>query len=206
MSDHAKFWNKLARRYSRQKIGNPAAYEEKLRRTQALFTPQTRVFEFGCGTGGTARLHARHVAHVHAVDFSDQMIRIARERQAEEGVENVTFEVAGIDEVGTEARYDVVMAMSVLHLLPNWRGVIAKAHALSEPGGYFVTSTVAMERGPWYLRAALAVLRPFGLLPPMQFIGQATLRAEFEAAGFTVVDEWRPEGADSVFIVGQRPV
>ena len=204
MSDHAKFWNKLARRYSRQKIGNPDAYAEKLKRTQALFTPDTRVFEFGCGTGGTARIHACHVAHVHAVDFSDEMIRIARDRQAEEGVENVAFEVAGIDGVGTGTQYDVVMAMSVLHLLPNWRDVIAKAHALTKTGGYFVTSTVAMEKGPWYLRAALAVLRPFGLLPPMQFIGQATLRAQFEAAGFEVTDEWRPDGADSVFMVGKR--
>ena len=204
MSDHAKFWNKLARRYSRQKIGNPDAYAEKLKRTQALFTPDTRVFEFGCGTGGTARIHAGHVAHVHAVDFSTEMIRIARDRQAEEGVENVTFEVTGIDEVGTDNQYDVVMAMSVLHLLPNWRDVIAKAHALTKTGGYFVTSTVAMEKGPWYLRAALAVLRPFGLLPPMQFIGQATLRAQFEAAGFEVTDEWRPDGADSVFMVGKR--
>ena len=204
MSDHAKFWNKLARRYSRQKIGNPDAYAEKLKRTQALFTPDTRVFEFGCGTGGTARIHAGHVAHVHAVDFSTEMIRIARDRQAEEGVENVTFEVTGIDEVGTDNQYDVVMAMSVLHLLPNWRDVIAKAHALTKMGGYFVTSTVAMEKGPWYLRAALAVLRPFGLLPPMQFIGQATLRAQFEAAGFEVTDEWRPGGADSVFMVGKR--
>ena len=204
MSDHAKFWNKLARRYSRQKIGNPDAYAEKLKRTQALFTPDTRVFEFGCGTGGTARIHACHVAHVHAVDYSDEMIRIARDRQAEEGVENVTFEVTGIDEVGTDNQYDVVMAMSVLHLLPNWRDVMAKAYALTKPGGYFVTSTVAMKKGPWYLRAALAVLRPFGLLPPMQFIGQATLRAQFEAAGFEVTDEWRPDGADSVFMVGKR--
>lgn len=204
MPNTKMFWNLLAKNYSRQKISNPEAYAEKLKRTQALFSPDARVFEFGCGTGGTARIHAAHVVHVHAVDFSHRMIAIARQRQADEGVENVTFEVAGIDDVGTDTRYDVVMAMSVLHLLPNWRDVIAKAYALSEPGGYFVTSTVAMEKGPWYLHAALAVLRPVGLLPPMQFIGQDALRAELERAGFDVTDEWRPDGADSVFMVGKR--
>ncbi len=204
MSDSSKFWNRLAKRYSRQKIGNPEAYAEKLRRTRLLMTPQTQVLEFGCGTGGTARTHAPHVAHIRAVDYSEQMIAIAKERQSDEGVENVTFEVASINQVATDERYDIVMGMSVLHLLPNWQAVVAKAYDLTKPGGHFVTSTVVMDKSPWILRAMLGVLGKTNLLPTIQFIGAEAIKAEMEKAGFQVVDEWRPSPKASVFLVGQR--
>ena len=205
MADTTRFWNLLAKRYSRQDIGNPAAYEEKLLRTRKLMALEARILELGCGTGGTARLHAPHVAHIRAVDFSDKMIAIAQSRQRAEGIENVTFEVASIDGVASDQRYDMVMAMSVLHLLTNWRDAIAKAYDLLEPGGHFVTSTVVMEKGPWLMRVALAVLRPVGLLPTMQFIGVNALRAEMQNAGFEVIDEWRPNPDASVFMVGRKP-
>ena len=63
-------------------------------------------------------MHAEHVGHVDAIDFSEEMIAIAEERKAKAQVDNVDFHVASIvDFAGENDRYDVVMGMSVLHLL-----------------------------------------------------------------------------------------
>ena len=204
MADTPRFWNLIAKRYSRQKIGDPIAYEEKLKRTRALFKPDMRILELGCGTGGTARLHSKHVAQVHAVDFSHSMVEIARQRSANEGVTNVTYEVASVDDLQIEQPFDVVMAMSLLHLLPNWRAVLANIHTYVRPGGYFVSSTVVLESAPLFLRILLKILRPFGLLPPVQAIPAQVLRDELEMAGFHIVDFWQPK-ADSAFVIAQRP-
>lgn len=42
-------WDKIARKYAQTPVSNVAVYREKLARTQRRFTPQTEVFEFGCG-------------------------------------------------------------------------------------------------------------------------------------------------------------
>lgn len=68
MADLNKFWDRMANKYARQPIADEAAYQHKLDVTRQHFTPQSKVLEFGCGTGSTALLHAPHVkigrAHV----------------------------------------------------------------------------------------------------------------------------------------------
>jgi hypothetical protein len=54
MKDQARFWDRMAGRYSRQPIADEAAYREKLSSTRHYFEPGCRVPEFGCGTGSTA--------------------------------------------------------------------------------------------------------------------------------------------------------
>ena len=54
MPDKAKFWDKTAEKYSQQPIANQEAYEVKLDLMREYFTPDTKLLEFGCGTGSTA--------------------------------------------------------------------------------------------------------------------------------------------------------
>ena len=93
MARGSGFWNVLAKRYARQKIADPAAYERKLECTRRYLSAQAEVLEFGCGTGSTALLHAPHVRSIRAIDYSDRMIAIARAKAADQGIGNVTFEV-----------------------------------------------------------------------------------------------------------------
>jgi len=61
MNNSAKFWDKVAERYSRQPVADEAAYQEKLQVTREYFQPYMEVLEFGCGTGSTAIEHAPYV-------------------------------------------------------------------------------------------------------------------------------------------------
>ena len=58
MNQSAKFWDKIAERYSRRPIADEAAYHRKLQVTREYFHPDMQVLEFGCGTGSTAIEHA----------------------------------------------------------------------------------------------------------------------------------------------------
>ena len=74
------FWDRIAAKYARQPIADQAAYEHKLEVTQKYLTSDTKLFEFGCGTGSTAIIHATKVAHIVAIDVSENMLAIAREK------------------------------------------------------------------------------------------------------------------------------
>jgi len=99
MSNSAKFWDKTAEKYSKDPIADEAAYQKKLQVTQEYFKPDMEVLEFGCGTGGTAIIHAPYVKHIRAIDFSSNMIEIAKAKAEAENIKNITFEQSNIDEL-----------------------------------------------------------------------------------------------------------
>ncbi len=190
MTDTAKFWDKIARKYARDKIRQPEAYQNKLDFTQSFLTPESKVFAYACGTGTTALYHAPKVASILATDISDEMLAIAREKQAKAGIENVSFEkwdVASDPVPGND--YDMVMAHSILHLVEDMSVAIAKSHDMLKPGGVFVSSTVAL--GDWnpLLRLALPLARLFGKAPKtVQFYKRGEIYSAIETSGFEILD------------------
>ena len=206
MTDDARFWNRLARRYARMKGPDEASYRHKLDRTRAYLFPDAQVFEFGCGTGTTALHHAPYVAHVRAVDFASEMIAIAREKAAAQGAANVDFAVATLDGEPPEPRWDMVMAHSILHLVPDRDAAIAKAHALLKPGGHFVSSTICLSDGLWFMRPVLPLMRLVNLAPGrVAFFTADDLRAATRRAGFEIVEDWRPGPRSALFLVARKP-
>ena len=201
-----RFWNRIARKYARSPITDEAAYRRKLRVTQSYMTPDMHVLEFGCGTGGTALLHAPHVARYLAVDFSEEMIRIGREKAADAGSDSLELEVAGIETLPGPGRpWDMVLALSVLHLVPARREVIEKVYAMLAPGGYFVTSTTCLGDWPWYMRAFAATGSAVRFFPYVSLLRSDTLRDELQAAGFALIEDWQPERKSAAFLVARKP-
>ena len=98
MEYSAKFWEKIADQYSKESIADEAAYQKKLQVTQEYLKPHMEVLEFGCGTGSTAIIHAPYVKHIRAIDFSSNMIEIAR-RKAE-------IETLHLTEINSATQFD----------------------------------------------------------------------------------------------------
>lgn len=200
------FWNFLARRYSKQPIRDEATYRRKLEETRLYFTPDSEVLEIGCGTGSTAILHAPYVRSISCIDFSEKMIDIAIERARAAHVQNITFDVADISALPDgDGPYDVVMAMSILHLLDDRVAVIEKVFDLLKPGGVFVSSTICLGDGAWPLRVLVRLLSPLGLLPTVNFFSEDTLKADLAEAGFAIERAWCPGPNSASFIVARRP-
>ena len=138
MDQSARFWDKIAERYSKRPIADEAAYQKKLQVTREYFRPDMEVLEFGCGTGSTAITHAPYVKHIQAIDISSKMIEIAQGKADAKNVKNVTFEQSTIEEFSvSDQTLDAVLGLSILHLLDNKEEIIAKVHINAQTGRHF---------------------------------------------------------------------
>lgn len=200
-----RFWNRIARKYARRPIADEDAYRHKLKVTQGYMRPDMSVLEFGCGTGSTALVHAPHVGRYLATDFSPAMIAIARDKAAQAEAGNLDFEVSSIEEMEQPERpFDMILGMSILHLLPNRAGVIAKVHEMLAPGGLFVSSTACLGDMPWFLRAFVATGSALRVFPHIEVFTQAALERELERAGFELIENWRPGRDKALFLIARK--
>lgn len=206
MSGEQAFWNRMADRYAAQPIVDETAYQTKIAATARLLRPDMELFEFGCGTGSTALIHAASVRHIRAIDFSQRMVEIARDKAARAGAHNISFEVGSIEDVTlAPASLDMVLGMSVLHLLKNKQAAIAKVFAALRPGGYFLTSTACLTDMMPAIRFVAPLGNLLGLMPHLDIMSQAQLRSAMEAAGFIVEHEWLPKKKAAVFMIARKP-
>jgi ubiquinone/menaquinone biosynthesis C-methylase UbiE len=209
MTQSSKFWDKTSARYSKSPIADEGAYQKKLDVTRKYFRPDMNVLEFGCGTGSTALVHAPYVKHYHAIDFSSKMIEIARGKADAENIENVTFEVAAIDDFSAPGEnFDGVLGLSVLHLLEDKDQAIAKVHKLLKPGGVFISSTVCFVRAMKLFSLIVPIARLFGVAPLVKFFTVQEIEQSLIDGGFEIDYRWRPsEGKSSLealFIVAKK--
>lgn len=205
MTDTGAFWDKLAERYARKPVPNEDVYRQKLKITQGYFTPDMKLFEFGCGTGTTAVIHAPFVDHVHAIDVSAKMLEIAENKAADAGVGNVTFERAAIDDFSLpDESVDVVLGLSILHLVADRDAIIAKVRKMLKPGGVFVSSTVCLGDKLWFFRYIAPVGRFLGLMPMVRVFTVKELEESLTDAGFEIDYNWVPKKGHSAFIVAKK--
>lgn len=205
MVDAWKFWDKIADKYAIDPIPDEAVYDTKLEATRELFRPDMDVLEIGCGTGGTALKHAPVVRHIRAIDFSEAMLAKARTQASAAGITNVSFERADIVEMPAEPEhFDVVLALSVLHLLDDPDAAIRKIHAMLKPGGYFVSSTACIRSMLPGLRFIVPLGRAFGLLPVLNAMTVDQLVGKIEAGGFEIEHRWHPSRGKALFVIAKR--
>ena len=201
----ARFWDWIAKRYSRQPVADEAAYQKKLQVTREYLRPDMQVLEFGCGTGSTAIAHAPYVARIQAIDISQKMLRIAQDKAEAANIDNVGFECASIDEYDQpDESLDAVMGHSILHLLDNREQVIATVHRMLKPGGVFVTSTTCIGESMKLFRLVAPILTFLGLIPLIRFFTVKELEASMTEAGFKIDYNWQPGKNKAVFIVASK--
>lgn len=202
----ARFWDRHAERYARSKIADEAAYQTKLSMTRTYMHEDTNVVEFGCGTGSTALLHAPFVHTIDAIDLSGNMIAIARRKANAEGITNVSFSTGTLRGYDVpDGSVDMVMGMSILHLLEDRQETIARVFDLLKPGGMFISSTVCLAEGYSIFRFIGPIGHALGLLPTLRIFPARQLIDEMKAAGFEIDQQWRPGRNKAIFIAARKP-
>ena len=206
MPDGAKFWDRIAERYSKKPIADDAAYQKKLEVSREYFRPDWEVLEIGCGTGSTALTHAPYVKHIRATDISSKMIEIARRKAAAAAVENVSFEQTAIDELKvTDESLDAVLALSVLHLLEDKEDVIASIYRMLKPGGVFIASTACLGDTMKWFRLVGPIGRFLGFMPLVKVFTADELKGSLTDAGFEIDHAWQPGKGRALFTVAKKP-
>lgn len=205
MSQTAAFWDKVAERYSKKPVADEAAYQEKLRVTRDYFRPDMEALEIGCGTGSTAIAHAPFVKHIRATDISPKMIRIAKDKAAAAKIDNIAFEVSSVDDIEVaDQSLDVVLALSLLHLLEDRDEAIANVYDMLKQDGVFVTSTVCLGDTMKFMKLLAPIGKFLGLMPLLRVFTVQELVESLTSAGFAIDYQWQPEKSVAVFIVARK--
>ena len=207
MGKSETFWDRKASGYSKSSIPDVESYQRKLSETQKLFRPDMRVLEFGCGTGATAVQHAPHVAHIDAIDISEKMLEIGRERATKSHIENIRFTRGTLSEFNAEtASLDAVLGLNVIHLLPDSQAVLSEVARILKPGGLFISSTACL--GSSYMRFIKLIVplgKFLGLIPDVFVLTESQLTKEVTDAGFVIEAQWHHGINDvGVFMIARK--
>jgi SAM-dependent methyltransferase len=138
----------------------------------AGITPDARVLDVGCGSGGLTLAAARAARHGEAVgiDLSGRMVAVARESAAAQGVGNVAF-VQGDAQVfafGSES-YDVVVSCTGSMFFSDQVAAFRNLSTALRPGGHVVLlSWQGPGRNEWFSTFvdAMTLGRPPAPPPP----------------------------------------
>ena len=211
MNKDIKLWDRFAKRYYKKPIADLAAYEHKLEKTREYLTHDMSALELGCGTGGTAILHAPYLKSILATDISPQMIELAKSRPELQGIDNVTFKAGSIEELNIpDESMNAVFALSLLHLLREPQEATKKIYNILKPGGVFISSTACIND----IMPAFKWLGPIGyklgLIPFVNVFSGNDLESFLKNTGFEIEYQWQQnqkDGKDKAnFIIAKKPL
>ncbi|WP_454053586.1 class I SAM-dependent methyltransferase [Clostridium sp. Marseille-Q7071] len=117
LKNHKKFWNRLAKNYEYNSGKNEEKNNIIIERIKDFLHPDTIMLELAAGTGIYALKLAPFSKHIEATDFSEDMIKIANEKEIPN---NVSFSVQDATNLTySDKSSDVVLITHALHVIPN---------------------------------------------------------------------------------------
>lgn len=201
----AAFWDRIAPKYAKDKISDPDAYAVTLGRMREILQPDASVLELGCGTGSTAVELAPGVGQYLGTDVSPGMIKIARGKLDDTHPSDLTFEVAPAGELPA-GDFDAILALNLLHLVPDLEEVIAKVYDALPRGGLFISKTGLLKDGNFLLGLAIPVMRLIGKAPYVRSMRHDEFVGMLTKAGFEITEELAQPGiAPRLFLVARKP-
>lgn len=210
MDADPRFWNQIAAKYAAKPVEDPDAFERKIAVTRQLIEPGMTLLEVGCGTGSLAMRLADRGARYHGLDIAEAMVRYARDKVAEAGMDNLEFSVGRFDDTFDQfdpGSVDGVLAFSLLHLIQDRRAALARMFALLKPGGFLVSSTLCLKETWVPYPLLITVMQWFGKAPYVGSFSKAALKEDMAAVGFDDIEE-RDVGAKEktvAFLVARKP-
>lgn len=180
-----------------QKIARAAHIADALRKQINLDT-NTRVLEYGAGTGLVTQQLQDHVGSVTLADTSEGMRKVMEEKMAAGALKTgeIWSRDISVDEPPV-ATFDLIVTVLVLHHVEQLERVLASFHKLLSTGGYLAIVDLDAEDGSFHGEG-------FG---GHHGFDRVQLGEQIERAGFTNVtftDSYaltRPDGEFSTFLV-----
>jgi SAM-dependent methyltransferase len=99
-------------------------------------TANSRILEFGVGTGRIALPLAKHVDSIYGLDLSRPMMLRLHEKQSDEPIYLAQGNATRLPY--PDHTFDAAVGVHILHLIPNWQGVITELIRVLKPGAPFI--------------------------------------------------------------------
>ncbi len=111
-------------------------------------SPETDVFDYGCGTGLVSLFLLPHVRSVTGADNSPGMLEVLRRKIAESSLENMKVVQLDLqhDDVPAD-RYHLIVTSMAMHHIADTDRVLRAFHTLLHPGGTLCITDLDTEPG-----------------------------------------------------------
>ena len=175
-------------------------YDAELRRHDECFRAalkvgsRDRVLDIGCGAGQSTREAARAAREgsVVGVDISGEMLRVARQRSAEEGLRNVAFELADAQDYAfPSAHFDLCISRFGVMFFADPIAAFANIARAMRPGARLVLMVwQGQERNEWSTaiqRALASEATPSASAPAFSLGDRTATTRLLTLAGFASV-------------------
>ena len=141
-----RYWDKQSREYDFIEHRFDPIYKQILAKTGSYCKPGDTLLDFGCATGTKTLELAGCCKQVIGIDFSPEMIRRAKKKCSESGVENGDFIQGTIfSEKLDSVSFDTIVAFGILHQLDEKERILQRIHHLLQPDGLFIATTACMK-------------------------------------------------------------
>lgn len=112
----------------------------------AQVTARDTVLDLACGPGLVASVFARHARHVTGIDITPAMIDLAKQRQQESGLTNLSWAVTDVLPLPyPDQHFSLVITRYSFHHFLDPGAVLAEMIRVCAPGGRVLVADVAME-------------------------------------------------------------
>ncbi len=185
-------WDKLANNWDTPGVSlgeNDLMILEKMKK---YLKPSDIALDYGCATGSIALEIANTAKVVYGIDLSSKTIEIARRKADERKVKNIDFTHATIfDESLKKESFDVILALSILHLLKDSPQAINRISQLLKPGGIFVSTTPCLGERTFIsilINIPVFLLSKTGILPRVNFFSVPRLVTSIANENFKIIE------------------
>ena len=186
-------WNKLAKNWDTPGVNLGENDLKIIERTKKYLDASTAVLDYGCATGSIALEIASMAKEVRGIDISTNMIEIAKRKADERGMKNIAFTKATIfDESLKEGTFELILSLSILHLVENPVQVVNRVNQLLKPGGVFISATPCLGEKAVIsvlMNIPIFVLSKMGLIPSTNFFSASSLAAAITSTGFQIIEQ-----------------
>jgi 2-polyprenyl-3-methyl-5-hydroxy-6-metoxy-1,4-benzoquinol methylase len=186
-------WNQLAKNWDTPGVSLGENDLKIIEMTRNYLNPGSVVLDYGCATGTIALEIAGMAKEVHGIDISSNMIEIAKRKADERHIKNIGFARTAIfDESLGEESFDVILSLSILHLVEDSAQVMDRIHQLLKPGGIFLSATPCLGEKTFLsvlMNVPIFLLSRVGVIPFVTFFSASSLTAAVAHAGFEVIEQ-----------------
>ncbi|MCT4620156.1 MAG: class I SAM-dependent methyltransferase [Marinisporobacter sp.] len=164
-------------------------YDKTVRITKKYLKHTDVVLDYACGTGITTIELSEDVKKVCAIDISEDMISIARNKSKKNGISNIEFDVADIyNEKLKKNSFDVIMAFNILYFIKDIDKVLNRINELLKPNGIFISATDCLGQKKTFITVIQSLLSKIGAIPYIRKFKISELREIIEVGKFSIME------------------
>lgn len=196
-----KFWDRIASNYDRIEAKD-IAYKIFIERARKYLKAEDTLLDFGCGTGLICNEIAENVGFIHAIDISNKMIEIARNKASERRIQNIEFEQTTIfDTIFQDNSIDAIIIFNIFHLLEEPAKYLRRIYQILKPGGLIISATPCLSETPT-LKTILKFFSIFGFVPKINAFNSSELEMLLLSESFKTLEfiKFKPKSPQYLYI------